>query len=121
MQTRKPASVFPEPVVAGRRASGPAAMWAQPSSWGGVGPSGKRRANHSATAGWAIPGGHPRAPGPVWEWSGEKSVGRSTTAIVREYRPGATAGRAAAPPQYGRTAVGDGLGSGAMLWPSGAA
>ena len=52
MQTRKPASVLPDPVGAAISVSEPAAMWGHPSAWGGVGPSGKRRRNHSATAGW---------------------------------------------------------------------
>ncbi len=55
MPTRNPASVFPDPVGAAIRVSTPAAMWAQPSAWGRVGPSGNRRRNHSATAGWKAP------------------------------------------------------------------
>jgi hypothetical protein len=51
MQTRNPANVFPDPVGAAMSVSRPAAMWAHPCSWGAVGPSGKRRVNHSATAG----------------------------------------------------------------------
>ncbi len=52
MHTRKPASVLPEPVGAAMSVSVPDAMCGQPSRCGGVGPSGKRRRNHSPTAGW---------------------------------------------------------------------
>src|SRR5437763_1021589 len=77
MQTRNPASVLPEPVGAAISVSRPAAMWTQPSSWGGVGPSGKRRVNHSTTAGWLMPG--TRVPG-----------GASMRAMERAYRLGVT-------------------------------
>ena len=52
MATRNPVSVFPVPVGDATRTSLPAAMWGQAATWGGVGPSGNRRANHAATAGW---------------------------------------------------------------------
>ena len=52
MQTRKPASVFPEPVGAATSVSAPAAMCGHASRCGGVGPSGNRRRNHVPTAGW---------------------------------------------------------------------
>src|SRR5690242_1845875 len=51
MQTRNAASVLPEPVGAATSVSRPAATCGHASSWGAVGPSGKRRRNHSATAG----------------------------------------------------------------------
>ena len=51
MQTRKPASVLPEPVGAAMSVSWPAAMCGHAAPAGAVGPSGKRRRNHSATAG----------------------------------------------------------------------
>ena len=49
--TRNPASVLPEPVGAAIRVSRPGAISGQPPVCGAVGPSGKRRRNHSATAG----------------------------------------------------------------------
>ena len=52
MATRNPASVLPEPVGAAINVSRPAAISGQPRACGSVGPSGKRRRNHSATAGW---------------------------------------------------------------------
>src|ERR1700726_4689609 len=52
MQTRKPASVLPEPVGAAIRGLFPAAISGQPATWGGGGPSGKRPSNHARTAGW---------------------------------------------------------------------
>src|SRR5580704_3759354 len=52
MATRNPVSVLPEPVGEATRTSSPLAMWGQAAVWGGVGPSGKRRANQLATAGW---------------------------------------------------------------------
>src|ERR1700678_264645 len=52
MATRNPVSVFPVPVGDATRTSLPAAMWGQAATCGGVGPSGNRRANHAATAGW---------------------------------------------------------------------
>ncbi len=52
MATRKPASVLPDPVGAAIRVSWPDAMSGQPWDCGAVGPSGNRRRNHSATAGW---------------------------------------------------------------------
>ena len=52
MATRKAARVFPEPVGDAIRVSRPWAIRGQPPAWGSVGPSGKRRRNHSATAGW---------------------------------------------------------------------
>ena len=52
MATRNPARVLPDPVGAEMRVSWPEAMRGQPRAWGSVGPSGKRRRNHSATAGW---------------------------------------------------------------------
>jgi hypothetical protein len=52
MATRNPARVFPEPVGAAISVSAPEAINGQPWAWGSVGPSGKRRPNHSATAGW---------------------------------------------------------------------
>src|ERR1700733_9312460 len=51
MATRKPVSVFPEPVGEATSTSSPLAMWGQAAVCGGVGPSGKRRANQLATAG----------------------------------------------------------------------
>ncbi len=51
MATRKPARVLPDPVGAAMRVSVPPAMSGQPCSWGSEGPSGKRPANHAATAG----------------------------------------------------------------------
>ena len=73
MHTRNPASVLPEPVGAAISVSVPAAMCGQPSRWGAVGPSGKRRRNHSATAGWnpsSVPGSPTGAAG-VGNSSGE--------------------------------------------------
>ena len=86
MQTRNPASVLPDPVGAAISVSRPAAMWAHPASWGGVGPSGKRRANHSATAGWNPVAGSPTGPG------GPSNNVRSVedSHHLREYRPGGT-------------------------------
>src|SRR5580658_1274571 len=52
MATRKPVRVLPEPVGAAMRVSWPERMGGQPSTWGGVGPSGKRLANQAAMAGW---------------------------------------------------------------------
>ena len=52
MPTRNPASVLPDPVGAAISVSCPAAMRSQPSGWAGVGPSGNRRSNQAATAGW---------------------------------------------------------------------
>src|SRR5215471_6278961 len=52
MATRNAASVLPDPVGAAIRVSAPPAMWGQPWACASVGPSGKRRRNHSATAGW---------------------------------------------------------------------
>src|SRR6516165_64795 len=66
MQTRKPASVLPDPVGAAISVSSPAATRGQPSSWASVGPSGNRPRNHSLTAGWKpsrTPGGTPWAAG----------------------------------------------------------
>src|SRR5579862_5322085 len=52
MATRKPARVLPDPVGAAMRVSWAEAIRGQPRDCGGVGPSGNRRRNHSATAGW---------------------------------------------------------------------
>ena len=52
MATRNPVRVLPVPVGDATRTSLPAAMWGHAATWGGVGPSGNRRANHAATAGW---------------------------------------------------------------------
>ena len=52
MATRNPVRVLPEPVGAAIRVSSPRRMEGQPRSWGADGPSGNRRANHSATTGW---------------------------------------------------------------------
>src|SRR5438105_14520876 len=52
MHTRKLARVLPEPVGAAMSVWRPAAMCIQPCRWAAVGPSGKRRQNHSRTAGW---------------------------------------------------------------------
>jgi hypothetical protein len=52
MPTRNPASVLPDPVGAAISVSCPAAMRCQPACWAGVGPSGNRRSNQAATAGW---------------------------------------------------------------------
>src|SRR5262245_40222627 len=52
MQTRKAASVLPDPVGAAMRTSRPAAIRGQPSTWAGTGPSGNLRANHCWTSGW---------------------------------------------------------------------
>src|SRR5579859_1787626 len=57
MATRKPASVLPEPVGAAISVSWPRAISCQPRAWASVGPSGKRWANHLATAGWKASGG----------------------------------------------------------------
>ena len=54
MATRNPASVLPDPVGAAIRVSRPAAINGQPRAWGSVGPSGKRRRNQAATAGWSV-------------------------------------------------------------------
>ena len=66
MATRKPASVLPEPVGAATSVLWPAAMSGQPASCGGVGPSGNRRRNQVATAGWnessASPAARPARP-----------------------------------------------------------
>src|SRR5437879_2934824 len=78
MPTRKPARVLPEPVGAAMSVSRPAAMWAQPSSWAGVGPSGNRRANQVATAGWKPSAGSPTTLGSAWN-----RVGLLSTAILR--------------------------------------
>jgi len=43
---------LPDPVGAAIRVSPPARMRGHPSAWGAVGPSGKRRANQEAMAGW---------------------------------------------------------------------
>src|SRR5579859_1697668 len=50
--TRNPARVFPEPVGAAINVSRPSAISGQPSACASVGPSAKRRLNHSVTAGW---------------------------------------------------------------------
>ena len=52
MATKNPVRVLPEPVGEATRTSLPAAMWGQAADCGGVGPSGKRRENQLATAGW---------------------------------------------------------------------
>src|SRR6185437_14562052 len=52
MATRKPVRVLPEPVGDATRTSRPAAMCGHAADCGSVGPAGKRRANHAATAGW---------------------------------------------------------------------
>src|ERR1700684_3880372 len=52
MATRNPVSVLPVPVGDATRTSLPSAMCRQAATCGAVGPSGKRRANHAATAGW---------------------------------------------------------------------
>src|SRR5918992_1311895 len=52
MQTRKAASVFPEPVGAEISVSPPAAIAGHPLACGSVGPAGKRVENHSRTTGW---------------------------------------------------------------------
>src|SRR5207244_8834511 len=77
MATRKPARVLPDPGGAEIRVSWPEAMRGQPRAWGSVGPSGKRRRNQVATAGWNAP----RAP---WG-SAAASVDRGSTA--RSYAP----------------------------------
>jgi hypothetical protein len=51
MQTRKAASVFPDPVGAAMSVSVPDAMRGQPSVCGSVGPSGNRASNHALTGG----------------------------------------------------------------------
>ena len=63
MATRKPVRVLPEPVGAAMRVSPPERMSGQPSTWGGVGPSGKRLANQAATAGWNPSRGNSGAAG----------------------------------------------------------
>src|SRR5215472_1665659 len=55
MQTRKAASVLPDPVGAAISVCRPAAISAQPPACGGVGPSGNRLANQVRTAGCRIP------------------------------------------------------------------
>ena len=52
MATRKPVSVLPEPVGEATSTSLPSAMCGQAADCGAVGPTGKRRANQLATAGW---------------------------------------------------------------------
>ena len=52
MHTRNAASVLPEPVGAAISVCRPAAISAQPSACGSVGPAGNRRANQVRTAGW---------------------------------------------------------------------
>ena len=61
MATRNPVRVLPVPVGEATRTSLPAAMWGQAAACGAVGPSGKRPANHSATAGWNSSGGARRS------------------------------------------------------------
>ncbi len=67
MATRNPARVLPDPVGAAMRVSVPWAMSGQPCSWGREGPSGKRRANQVATAGWN-PSSPPEPAGSVEDW-----------------------------------------------------
>jgi hypothetical protein len=54
MATRKPARVLPDPVGAAIRVSRPEVIKGQPRACGSVGPSGKRRRNQVATAGWKV-------------------------------------------------------------------
>jgi hypothetical protein len=63
MATRNPASVLPDPVGAATSVSRPDAINGQPATCGSVGPSGNRRANHPATAGWnrSSPAGRARS------------------------------------------------------------
>ncbi len=63
MATRKPVRVLPDPVGAAIRVSTPDRMRGHPSAWGAVGPSGKRRANQEAMAGWKPVGVDPGARG----------------------------------------------------------
>jgi hypothetical protein len=42
------------PVGEATSTSPPARMWGQALAWGSVGPEGKRRRNHAATAGWKV-------------------------------------------------------------------
>src|SRR5215208_6094599 len=52
MAARNPARVLPDPVGAQTSVCSPAAIAGQPPVWASVGPSGKRRSNHSLIAGW---------------------------------------------------------------------
>src|SRR6516225_4154317 len=52
MQTRKAASVLPDPVGAAIRVWRPAAISSHPAACGSVGPAGKRPSNQARTAGW---------------------------------------------------------------------
>src|SRR5262249_43118203 len=99
-QTRKPASVLPDPVGAATSVSVAAATEGQPRRWASVGPSGKRRRNHSATAGWnagcasaavaaaAGPGRGGGGPPPLSPAGGSPPTGRRHRPFVVGWRVG---------------------------------